>query len=617
MSRSSSHSRNSLPPTAASARIRIATEGVSEREHERDGPGPCSLSLLSARRPSWAPAPYDHPQDRIIAGLASYRDVPTIGVPGHATDSSSPEIDEGNLRKNFRIDMKDLVGDAVGNMSISPMGRDIVLAARRGLFIIDLEAPLEIPRFLPQGGTWDVADVQWNPHRLHAQYIVSTSSEKLLIWNLLMPGRMSIQHILRSHYRAITDINWHTFEPDMVSSVGIDAWIWTWDLRKPDKPVLGLCAFNAGGTQVKWNRQDPNVLASSHMDEVLIWDRRKGSLPTARIRAHNAKIYGIDWAHARVNDIITCSLDKSIKVWNVREAASTEKSQPQPSTTIATRYPVWRARDLPFGRGVLSLPQRGETSLEMWGEDNSLIPATIFEGHTDVVKEFVWRKGGAGDEYQLITWSKDRTLRFWPVDPDTMEKVGCKPSLLTDGAPLQRFSDHHQSFRLHPESLENVPTMSAPIGSRSILAEVRARPPFPRRPTNPVLQPHHGSAARGKSLLLLDSAAAAPHLRNQLLQRGYSQNQPPLPTPGLSTAMTRGNVVSGKSSRMDALGWLASVSVNQRRDGSSSSRVSSHSTASPKGDIDSEPPSQKRKRSASKTRDGKDGDGVPQNLQDE
>ena len=24
-------------------------------------------------------------------------------------------------------------------------------------------------------------------------------------------------------------------------------------------------------------------------------------------------------------------------------------------------------------------------------------------------------------EYQLITWSKDRTLRFWPVDPDMMQ----------------------------------------------------------------------------------------------------------------------------------------------------------------------------------------------------
>jgi hypothetical protein len=30
----------------------------------------------------------------------------------------------------------------------------------------------------------------------------------------------------------------------------------------------------AGGTQVKWNRQDPHVLASSHLNEVLIWDRR-------------------------------------------------------------------------------------------------------------------------------------------------------------------------------------------------------------------------------------------------------------------------------------------------------------------------------------------------------
>jgi hypothetical protein len=66
-------------------------------------------------------------------------------------------------------------------MSISPTSRDIVLAARRGLFIIDLESPLSVPRFLPQGGTWDVADVQWNPHASRAEYIVSTSSEKLCV----------------------------------------------------------------------------------------------------------------------------------------------------------------------------------------------------------------------------------------------------------------------------------------------------------------------------------------------------------------------------------------------------------------------------------------------------
>jgi WD repeat-containing protein 59 len=56
--------------------------------------------------------------------------------------------------------------------------------SRRGLFIIDLESPFEVPRFLPQGGTWDVADVQWNPHHSHAEYVVSTSSEKLYVFLL-------------------------------------------------------------------------------------------------------------------------------------------------------------------------------------------------------------------------------------------------------------------------------------------------------------------------------------------------------------------------------------------------------------------------------------------------
>ncbi|KIJ64123.1 hypothetical protein HYDPIDRAFT_112664 [Hydnomerulius pinastri MD-312] len=677
MSRSSSNSQTRRNLPAPSARIRIANDKHIERD--REGPIPSSLSLLSARRPSWAPPLYDHPQDTISAGLASYRDVPSFGMSNQggarSQPSSSPE-DGGNFRRSLQIDMKDLVGDAVGNMSISPASRDIVLAARRGLFIIDLEAPLEIPRFLPQGGTWDVADVQWNPHRLRAEYIVSTSSEKLLIWNLMMVGKTSIEHILHSHYRAITDINWHTSEPDTVCSVGIDSWLWTWDLREPRKPVLGLCAFNAGGTQVKWNRQDPNVLASSHMDEVLIWDRRKGSLPTARIRAHNAKIYGIDWAHARVHDLVTCSLDKTIKVWNVHEASAFPHSShpqahtnhPQPVTTITTTYPVWRARNLPFGRGVLSLPQRGETALEMWAEGNEDTPVEVFEGHTDVVKEFVWRKGGLeGGEYQLITWSKDRTLRFWPVDSEIMEKTGHVPGSTNPPTQQSRFfadfGRPHQSFRHPPEGSQGTPALSAPVGSRGILAEVRAggvgAGAGGKKMVNPVLQPHGGSAARGKGILLLDSGAGAgsgmyvrhpqlegeKHARDQnavparghaqVAAHGQLQSQGrvhhPVPIPG--STMSRGHVGGGKGPRvgMDAFTWLASVRVGERREGSEGrdSGVSSgsRSRASPARDGEGREgdgvsgqgglgQGTKRKRSESRLREGKEGEGS-QSLPDE
>ncbi len=42
----------------------------------------------------------------------------------------------------------------------------------------------------------------------------------------------------------------------------------------------------------------------------------------------------------------------------------------------------------------MSLPQRGGTSLEMWSYDNPEDPIESFDGHADVVKEFVWRSRG-------------------------------------------------------------------------------------------------------------------------------------------------------------------------------------------------------------------------------
>lgn len=130
---------------------------------------------------------------------------------------------------------------------------------------------------------------------------------------------------------------------------------------------------------------------------------------------------------------MTCSLDKSIKTWDINS------NIPEPQSCIQTTYPVWRARNLPFGEGILSLPQRGETTLEMYAKGECQAPVEVFEGHSDVVKEFVWRKGLQGsnliffsflktdwncclvDDFQLITWSKDRTLRFWPIDAEVMQ----------------------------------------------------------------------------------------------------------------------------------------------------------------------------------------------------
>lgn len=387
------------------------------------------------------------------------------------------------------------LNEPVGSMSISPANRDVVLAAREGLFILDLENPYDHPRFLPHMTVWLPADVQWNPHPFRSNWVASTSNQKLLVWNLDRPAApriepvlsmpvtsgtrtssshdgaaatfgnsatstlphpnhrnlgtagssvsrlSSISHVLHAHTRAITDINWSPFHPEVLASCSIDTWTWSWDLREPSRPRQGYSAWNAAMTQVKWNRASPHRLATSCDNKVLIWDDRKGALPLATIEAHESRIYGIDWSRDTslgLDRLVTCSLDGSVKYWDLSSDASQRaigqrKLVTECETIIETKTPVWRARNLPFGHGVMTLPQRGDTSLSMWNKEEPEAPVHRFEGHKDIVKEYLFRTRGGSDrshddrQFQLITWSKDQTLRLWPVTEEMTRSVGHRP----------------------------------------------------------------------------------------------------------------------------------------------------------------------------------------------
>ncbi len=110
-------------------------------------------------------------------------------------------------------------------------------------------------------------------------------------------------------------------------------------------------------------------------------------MPLLTIRqAHKAKIYGLDWSRHSEYEITSCSLDQTIKNWDV----SQDTKEEQLLCTIVTEYPVWRARTLPFGRGVLAQPHRGHYKLDMYRFDDPGKPAHTFEGLTGIVKEYVW-----------------------------------------------------------------------------------------------------------------------------------------------------------------------------------------------------------------------------------
>ncbi|KAK4512335.1 Nuclear control of ATPase protein 2 [Mucor velutinosus] len=329
---------------------------------------------------------------------------------------------------------------SVGSMSISPACRDVVLAGRQGLVVIDLEDPWLIPRILPHMSKWEVADVQWSPHIARESWVASTSNQKLLVWNLNHSGSRAIEHVFHAHARAISDINWSPHQPDILATCSVDTYVHLWDLREPqlrskdqddDRKMRPSCSFtpwNAAATQVKFNRKSEYLIASAHDKDVKIWDLRKGAVPVTSITAHSKKIYGIDWSRQNDHDIVTCSLDKMVKFWNIHTPEEEEE-------VIVTDTPIWRARNTPFGNGVLIMPQRTDSKLTLYSRACAETPVHAFDGHQDTVKEFVWRwkgdiNGANGDdrEFQLVTWSKDQNLRLWPVSEEIMKSVGHEPS---------------------------------------------------------------------------------------------------------------------------------------------------------------------------------------------
>ncbi|MCJ1393700.1 hypothetical protein MMC18_006576 [Xylographa bjoerkii] len=371
-----------------------------------------------------------------------------IGTTAFASAFDSP---------TFEKDGSFEVNKPVGSMSISPCGRDVVLASRQGLHIIDLDSPWAPPRHLPHRTPWEVADVQWSPFPYRDYWVISTSNQKALVWNLAMSSpQASIEHVLHAHTRAITDINFSAHHPDVLATCAVDSYVHCWDLRQPQRPVVTFCDWFAGATQVKWNRQDPHIIASSHDKFLRIWDDRKGAYPLRSIAAHDTKIYGVDWNRTDSHGIVTCSLDKTIKFWDYTNL------EDEPKRVLKTPFPVWRARHTPFGCGILAMPQRGDYDLHLYdrrpNEDvrpgAEVVPVHRFQGHQDQVKEFLWRPRGTIEagidnrEFQLVSWGADRFLRLHFVDQTTLKEVGYEKGKQADKSlNITRKNAPYRTFR--------------------------------------------------------------------------------------------------------------------------------------------------------------------------
>ncbi|XP_063336682.1 GATOR2 complex protein WDR59 isoform X1 [Pelmatolapia mariae] len=311
--------------------------------------------------------------------------------------------------ENVVVEFRDAQATA---MSVDCLGSHAVLSGRRFLYLVNLELPSEPSRKIGRQSKWDVGTVQWNPHRSEAHVFAASSNQRVDLYSW-RDGCGETHTSLQGHTRVISDLDWSWFEPEFLVTSSVDTYIYIWDTRDTRKPTLALSAV-AGASQVKWNKKNQNLLASSHDGDVRIWDKRKPNTAAEYVAAHLSKIHGLDWHPDSEFIFATSSQDNSVRFWDYR--------QPRKYLNILScQVPVWKARYTPFSNGLVTVmvPQlRRENSLLLWSTLDLNSPVHAFVGHDDVVLEFQWRPQKEGSkDYQLVTWSRDQTLRIWRVDP--------------------------------------------------------------------------------------------------------------------------------------------------------------------------------------------------------
>ncbi|XP_034143376.1 GATOR complex protein WDR59 isoform X2 [Esox lucius] len=358
--------------------------------------------------------------------------------------------------ENVVVEFRDAQATA---MSVDCLGQHAVLSGRRFLLMVSLEAPFEAPRKISRQSKWDVGTVQWNPHKAESHVFAASSNQRVDLYSWRSGGG-EVHTSLQGHTRVISDLDWSCFEPEHLVTSSVDTYIYIWDTRDTRKPTVALSAV-AGASQVKWNRRNHCLLASSHDGDVRIWDKRKPNTAVEYVAAHLSKIHGLDWHPDNEYILATSSQDNSVRFWDFR--------QPRKYLNILScQVPVWKARYTPFSNGLVTVmvPQlRRENSLLLWSSLDLNNPVHAFVGHDDVVLEFQWRPQKEGSkDYQLVTWSRDQTLRIWKVDTqlqklcanDLVEDLMEGMSLTTESEKILPSPDHESATHISGQLADDI-----------------------------------------------------------------------------------------------------------------------------------------------------------------
>ena len=323
-----------------------------------------------------------------------------------------------------------------GAMAVDRDGDVAALDARKSILLVKLSADgLPVHKSLRhKESRWVVGtNVRWCHAEQHSHLLASTCNSVAFIWNSVAANHPI--YALREHKRSVNAISWHPSD-GTIATCSADSYIHVWDVRTPPRrPDMSFCAWTAGATCIEWSLGDENVLASSHDNEVRLWDRRKGTLsqPTAFITAHRHNVRSLAWQPGAAGSLLTLGQDGAVKLWDTSEPRECKADL---SGKNEIPYSVQHAAWTPFGEGLVTAGDSGMTTL--WSlphgssgsrrfDEAAVVErvATMSDQSTqEKLRDFAWRSDAPTNRYQLCSLSVTGELRTKSIAADWMARCG-------------------------------------------------------------------------------------------------------------------------------------------------------------------------------------------------
>ncbi|KAF1950930.1 WD40 repeat-like protein [Byssothecium circinans] len=177
-----------------------------------------------------------------------------------------------------------------------------------------------------------------------------------------------------------------------------DKTVRVWNLDTQRLVIPPLAGHRASVLCLQFDeRPEQDLIVSGGSDcQVILWKFSTGQMITKLEKAHSESVLNL-----RFDDtyLVTCSKDKSIKVWNRKELWPTDDAYPLSTTKSAARFPSY----------IIDMQQQVEKQHLHF---NSLPPHSLImtlEGHGAAVNAIQILDG------QIVSASGDRSVKVWDV----------------------------------------------------------------------------------------------------------------------------------------------------------------------------------------------------------